>query len=186
MLDSGLSYPPPANTTLVVAPHPSVLKVPQVSLTTVVGLDNNDNIVWTGSVDERHLTSSDQRYENARKRLAETLLSGQNLWRVIRPGQLRKIKQADTIYQGDRPWVVLGGPLDYGLLAAPLNDLGDGKLRPYQCAVDAAALIFDDSKDSKIELNHVWTFPPDVRDIGHIDSSQREAIERAVRREFPV
>lgn len=186
MQASGLVYPPPGGATLVVAAHPAVLKVPNVALTTLAALDKSGDVVWVGSVDEALLTTSGGSTTGAREHLAKLLLSGPKLWRVVRPGSLRATKRADTVYHGDRPWVVLGGPCSCGLLAAPLNDRGVGNLRPYQCGVDGNALNFAGSKDSKLELNHVWAFPETVADIGDVDNSARATIEAAVRKEFPV
>ena len=186
MRDSGLAYPPPAGATLVVAVHPAGMTVPRVALTTLVAFNPALEVSWAGSVDEALLRRSNGSTPGARAALTKELLSGSQLWKVVRPGQLRSVSQADTVYQGDRPWVVLGGPCSCGLLAAPLNDRGVGGLRPYQSELNAAELNFDEAKDSKLELNHVWSFPSTVTEVGDVAQSARTTIEAAVRKEFSV
>jgi hypothetical protein len=184
MRESDLRFPPAANLRLTVAVSPFALKVPTVTLTTLVGVDEADAILWVGSVDETLLTPLAGSTDGLRERLAISLLTGEATWRVIRPGELRTQPRPDTVYQGDRPWVVLAGPLPCGLLAVPLNDRGTAPLRPYQAEVAESALRFEGSKASKLELNHLWSFPTSSVCIGDVAESARAALSAATATEF--
>ena len=190
-LDAGAAgafrYPPTGEGRIAVAVHAASLKVPHIKLTTVAEFANG-GISWVASIDEDLLAQNGEHRPDARRDVASRLLQGPQLWNVIRPGLLRHPGSdlPDTVYKGDRPWVVLGGPVDCGVIAAPLNDLGYGKLRPYQCAILAKDLAFQGSKDSKIEFNHIWAFPSATPQIGQLSLAGRGQVEYKVRQEFDL
>lgn len=154
-----LRYPPLGGGTLAVAVETAALKSKWNALTTVIMQDGND-IVWVASLDESMLDVLEGTIADTRIHLTNLVLKGDALWQVMRPGTLRLpgTFRNDTVYQGDRPWVVVGGPHRSGVLAVPLNDLGEGTRGHYQCRVGAEHLLFPGSINSKLELNHSGHF----------------------------
>jgi hypothetical protein len=179
-----LRYPPPIGGMIVVAVEVAALRSPQSSLTTVVSFRDN-TIDWVGSVDERMLNSDGAGRTDARQLLSDLLLHGDRLWQIIQPGFLRTQLVQDTVYQGKRPWIVLGNALDVGLLAAPLNDIGEGIRGHYQCELLSSVLPFPGSIDSKLELNHLWSFPSTTPPSGMLASQAHCATAAAIRGYYP-
>ena len=103
------------------------------------------------------------------------------------PGPLRTPGpiMSDTVYQGDGPWVVLGQSKDCGILAAPLNDLGAGTKGHYQCRIPGGQLLFAGAKDSKLELNHLWSLPATLAVSSGMDSAAHDHVRRAVQGYYP-
>jgi len=179
-------YPPIGNTGLVIAVETAALRSRANALTTIVEGDETD-ITWVASLDESLLSTSGSVVSNPRARVTDLLLTGETTWQVVRPGTLRLPGhfRRDTVYQGDRPWIVVGGPHRCGLLAAPLNDLGRGTRGHYQCAILARHLRFAGAIDSKLELNHLWSFPASSPVVGSVDPEVRTAIAQAIRGYYP-
>lgn len=179
-----LAFPPPDGCEVSVAVHPGALKASTNALTTVVSA-NEAEILWVGSVDEGILNPTGVVSTSHRDALARLLLGGPALWTIIQPGPLRirgKFRN-DTVYQGDRPWLVVGWGKSCGLLAMPLNDIGT-RTRHYQCPISGAALQFSGSKDSKLEMNHPWSFPESSRVIGTLEQAAHSAVATALKNEY--
>jgi hypothetical protein len=175
---------PPHSPALIIAVHPGALQAKQNRLTQVVEVDGAD-IIWTGSIDEGLLSILPSSPQKLRKLLGQNLLRGVNLWSIIRPGPLRKPGSAlnDTVYQGDRPWIVVGELASGALLAMPLNEY-DGRRAIYNHPIDAGALNIPGAKPSKLELNHLWSFPPcsavaNLSQIAHVEAAA------AIRKYYP-
>lgn len=179
-----LSYPPSARGTLVVAVHAGALKATNNPLTQVAQFDGTE-LVWAGALDENLLLPGSTTLTNARKRLGSKLMTGTAVWKVIKPGPLRPAgkQRPDTIYQGDRPWVVVAGPARFGVLAMPLNDAA-GKRGAWHHFLQASDLVFLGSKDSKLEMNHLWSFPGHMSSIGEVATSARAGASAVIRRYY--
>jgi len=183
----GLAYPPDrSDGAFTVAVNPFAMKVPHVALTTVVQRGGSGSLLWVASLDESLIDAVGETSAGARAALAACLLSGADLWTVVQPGELRIAGPpiADTVYQGDRPWVVIGEAGSAGVLAVPLNDAGGGDIRQYQHLLRASDLVFPGSKDSRVELNHVWSFPRGLPLLGSVDSSAVSGLADAIKKEF--
>jgi hypothetical protein len=185
-VDLPLRFRPAGGGRLVVAVETGALKAPENNLTTVVEVTGL-RIAWVGSIDESMVDATDERHENARQELSRLVLQGNATWTIVSPGMLRYpgTGEMDTVYQGDRPWVMIGGPHECGLLAVPLNDLGKGAHPYYQCAVQRADLQLPSAKDSKLELGHVWSFPKEMERVGEVLPDARTAITAALKRYYP-
>ena len=180
-----IKYAPPLGT-YVIAVEQSALRSPRNALTTVVAMEN-EAILWAGSVDEGMLAPQGKATVAARESLTALLLTGPRLWQVIRPGSLRTQGPAiqDTLYQGDRPWLVVGELANQALLAVALNDIGPGTRGHYQHEVRQADLEFPGSKHSKVELNHIWSFPSALPGIGQLSVAARPAAQAALLGYYP-
>lgn len=179
---------PPSGVDLVVAVEDASLKSAS-RLTTVVEIDGG-NIKWCGSIDEAGLAQQSTKYSgDARDLLTQRLFQGRRLWDVIQPGLLRQSASTtiDTVYQGNRPWIVVGELTNGNLLAVPLNDLGSGVRRHYQSFVDKKHLQLNGmtAKDSKAELNHLWSFPKTTQKMGTVDQAAHACLEQGLRGYYP-
>jgi hypothetical protein len=146
-------------------------------------------VAWVGAIDESMVVRNDQTQPSSRQEVSRLVLLGDHVWRVVRPGRLRHpgTEEDDTVYQGDRPWVVIGGPHECGVLAIPLNALGQGAHHHYQCEVKREDLDTPDAKDSKLELGHLWSFPSgQVDHVGNVRLGARERITAKLRSYYPV
>jgi hypothetical protein len=154
-----LRFRPAGDDALVVCVHPGALKAPHNRLSLVLGTGSSA-VSWVGAVDETMLEAVGEIKTDPRVLVRDRLLEGGRLWEVVRPGLLTAASVAPplgTIYDGDRPWVVLGELENGRVLAAPLND-ASGNPKWWAPQVAATALEFVGSKDSQIELAHLWSF----------------------------
>ena len=182
-----LQYPPPQEVQLVVAIEDAALKAPSSPLTTIIGVIKGQ-IDWVGSVDESMVTIEEGEHAKARNNLAKILMRpNSRCFEIIRLGQLRKngLVVKDTIYQKDRPCVVIGETNNGSLLAVPLNDAGGGVQGHYQHAIFAADLDFLDSKDSIVELAHIWSFPATLTPVGRVQANAHLQLKSAVKKYYP-
>ncbi len=183
-----LSFPPPT-TELIVSVEDAALKSPSNGLTTVVSGASEAGITWVGSVDEVMLATTGKAVSGAgaRAALSGRMLVGSRLYEVVRPGTLRSARDTtrDTVYQGDRPWVVIGELESGDIVAVPLNDLGSGVKGHYQCEILRGDLSFGGAKDSKAELNHVWSFPAGTPKVGVVETAAHAPLRAAVQDYFP-
>lgn len=158
---AALRFPPPSGAALFVAVHADALKATANQLTQILAIEQHQ-AVWTGAVDERMLEVGADQRPDARTLLAHGLFRGDRLWSVVRPGRLTRPPDQGplfTVYHGTRPWVVVGELAHDRLLAMPLND-ARGNPKWYAPVIPQAQLTFvGNSKDSQLELAHLWCFP---------------------------
>ncbi len=104
------------------------------------------------------------------------------LWAIIKPGLLTQPhaeRPLYTVYDGDRPWVVVGQTASGAPIAIPLND-ARGSRKWYAPTLEANKLLFAGSKDSKVELNHLWSFEGSSSVVGEVAAAGREKLSVAV------
>ncbi|HSG49330.1 MAG TPA: hypothetical protein VLA43_16025, partial [Longimicrobiales bacterium] len=117
-----LSFPPPEGATLLVAVHEASLRAPSPH-SQLMGVRRGD-LVWVGALSEHLLSVISQEGGDPRQLLGEAVGTGLRLWDLIWPGELVVDPQRGplgTVYQGERPWLVIGSAPEGDLLAAPLN-----------------------------------------------------------------
>ena len=138
-----LRFPPSSADRLLIAVHPAALKAPSNRLT-LAALIADDDLCWVGAVDEVMLVPNDQHSRDPRPVLRRHLLRGPMLWDVIRPGLLAQPdaeRPLYTVYDGDRPWVVIGQSFSGAPIAVPLND-ARGKSKWWAPTLEAYELRF--------------------------------------------
>lgn len=178
-----LRFPPPAGAALCVAVHPAALNVGGQNRLTLVTGRVADRVAWVGALDESLLcTAPGAGLPGARTLLGRQLLRGGHLWEVIRPGLLTTAAARRpylTIYDGDRPWVVVGELAGGDLLAAPLND-ARGNPKWWAPQVAAEDLALPGAKPSQIELAHLWSFRDSPPAAGKVLPRAHAPLARAV------
>ncbi|MBK8497983.1 MAG: hypothetical protein IPL52_03995 [Flavobacteriales bacterium] len=183
-LYGGLVHPPPRSAELFIGVHNAALRAPRDKATVVAGFLNNQ-FCWLGGVGEDHLLLVPGERLNARASIFPHLMAGSSLWSLIQPGELIKAgtPPLGAVYRGSRPWLVLGDLQDQ-VLAAPLND-ASGNPKWYTPIIERKHVRFHGStKDSQVELPHLWSLPKTFVPIGDIAESVRDGIESEVRRYF--
>jgi len=180
-----LVFPPPEGAVLLVAVHEAGLLSPGSPHTQLLGFADGE-LVWAGATSERLLEVRSEGGGDPRILLGEAVGSGPRLWDVIRPGELVRDPEAGalaTTYQGERPWVVVGSTAEEDLLAAPLNDAGNPKWYTPLLA-RAEVLMPGSSKDSQLELAHLWSFPRSEGAVGVVAPQARDRILANLRSYF--
>ena len=177
-----LRFPPSDDESLIVCVHPSALKASENRLSLVLGVASG-TVSWVGAVDEAMLEEAGTIEGNPRVLVRDRLLKGGRLWDIVRPGLLTTpsvMPPLGTVYDGDRPWVVLGELANGKVLAAPLND-ARGNPKWWAPQVAASALEFAGSKESQIELAHLWSLEIDaVPRTGEVARSVRGSLAEQV------
>ena len=186
---AALRFPPPLGAALFVAVHSGALKAASNHLTQILAVVEQQP-VWTGALDERMLEMGAERMPGARRLLATALLRGEQLWSVVRPGNLTGAHVNGplfTIYHGMRPWVVVGELPRGELLAMPLND-AHGNPKWFAPVIPQADLSFaGNSKDAQLELAHLWCFPrAAARHAGTVLEAAIPDVRAAVERYFAL
>jgi hypothetical protein len=180
-----LTYAPPT-VELVIAVHAAALRAPAHGLTLAVTLDG-DEIDWVGAIDERMVARVAGSDPDVRVQLAASLLYGEDLWRLAWPGELindPRRRPHHTVYNGRRPWVVLGELPVGDLLIAPLNSDTHGA-KWFTPVIARADIRFGGStSDAILELAHLWSVPPEVKLDGCIAEGAERPVEDAVMRYF--
>ncbi|MBL0127734.1 MAG: hypothetical protein IPP83_09785 [Flavobacteriales bacterium] len=176
----GLCFPCGASADLFVAVHPGALKAPQATLTVVVERVGNE-IVWVGALDESMLDERQAAtWPAARQALCDRITLGAHLWVIHYPGALLKSGvQGGMVYQGKRPWLVIGELSNGVPLAVPLNStkaLVTNK--PYNIFLDKTWYVIRPSDtdmrrlpsdtNSTAELPHIWSLPTGLPDCGEV------------------
>lgn len=164
-----LRYPPP-EPEVVIAVHEGALGAPGNRLTLAVCLDADDAPTWVGAIDERMVLGGLGQTTPPRPAIARCLLAGHRCWSVVWPGELTADGVPSpylTLYDGDRPWVVLGELPSGPLLAAPLND-ARGNPKWYAPRIDAAELEGAGAKDGQLEMAHLWSLPEHLPAVGRV------------------
>jgi hypothetical protein len=87
------------------------------------------------------------------------------------------------VYDGDRPWVVVGQSSSGAPIAVPLND-ARGKSKWWAPTLEANELLFAGSKNSKVELNHLWSFDDCSSVVGDVATSGRQKLSAAIESYF--
>ena len=179
-----LRFQPPDGA-LVIVVHPAALRARWDAHTQVAQVLDG-SLTWLGALGEALLVTLDDAPPDpdARATCARSMLRGERLWQVVRPGALLVPDapyEPSSVYAGSdrRPWVVVG-ETDLGdPIAAPLNEASNPKW--WTPIVPRAALAFPGSvKDAQLELAHLWSLPTDVATLGEVTALARGAIERAV------
>lgn len=179
-----LRFAPPTDD-LFVAVHRDALKSPASVHTQVVGLEDS-LVTWTAGLGEDLIQVRDApAFPGARPALFECLLTGDRLWEIILPGGLLRFGVSgplSTIYQFERPWLVIGEAAGNQAIAVPLNDATNPKW--YAPLVRAADLGLSGTKDAQLELAHAWTVRPSASNIGRLPLPVQETLGGAIRRYY--
>ena len=178
-----LAFPPPSEAELAIAVHTGALKATSSTLTQLVAIEATE-VVWTGAVDEQMVRPGTGEVQGARMLLWGRLVLGSRLWEVVRPGLMTNhdvSRPLLTVYDGDRPWVILGELRSGALVAAPLND-ARGNPKWWTPLVEADQLAFPGSKRSQVELAHLWSLPATLPKFGSVQAGGRQTIEQAIQR----
>ena len=180
-----LSYPPPDGSHLLVAVHEAALRAPGSQHTQVIGLHRGD-LTWAGALGEHLLTVKSEGGGDPRQLMGDAMGVGPRMWEVIWPMGLvvdATRGPLSTVYQGERPWVVIGMVAGGDLLAAPLNEATNPKrFTPVLAREDVS--MPGSSKESQLELAHVWSFPRSVGTVGSVAPTARDRLLEALRRYF--
>ena len=180
-----LTVPPPEGAVLLVAVHEDALQAPRSLHTQLIGLRHGD-LVWAGALGERLLTVVSDGGGDPRQLLGEAMGAGPRLWDVVWPGELVADPHRgplSTTYQGERPWVVIGVVTGGDLLAAPLNDAANPKRFTPLLAREEVRMP-GSSKESQLELAHVWSFPSFLGAVGSVAPEARGRVLAALRSYF--
>lgn len=180
-----LNFPPPKGSVLVVAVHEGALLAPGSPHTQLIGLRHGD-VIWAGGVGEHLLRVESQGGGDPRQLLGDAMGAGPRLWDVVWPPELvtdSRRGPLSTVYQGERPWVVIGLVSGGDLLAAPLNEAANQKrFTPILAQEDV--LMPGSSKESQLELAHVWSLPQSLGAVGSVAPEARGRILEALRSYF--
>jgi hypothetical protein len=180
-----LSFPPPEGSVLLVAVHDAALRAPGSPHTQLVGLRYGD-LTWAGALGEHLLTVQSEGGGDPRQLLGEAVGTGPRLWDLVWPGELLADPQRgplSTVYQGERPWVVIGVVTGGDLLAAPLNDAANPKWFTPLLTREEVRMP-GSSKESQLELAHVWSFPESLGTVGAVAPEARARVLAALRSYF--
>ena len=180
-----LRFPPPAGAVLLVGVHDAALKAPESPHTQLLGFQAGD-LAWAGALSETVLDVESEDGGDPRQLLGELVGTGPRLWDVLWPGELlagREARSFSTVYQGERPWVVLGQVSTGDLLAAPLNEAGNPKWYTPLLGREEV-LMPGSSKDAQLELAHLWSLPASLPSLGSVAAAARPRILEALRTYF--
>jgi hypothetical protein len=180
-----LGFPPPEGSVLLVAVHDAALRAPGSPHTQLIGLRQGD-LAWAGALSEHLLTVASEGGGDPRQLLGDAVGIGPRLWDLVWPGELLRDAERgplSTVYQGERPWVVIGVAAGGDLLAAPLNDAGNPKWFTPLLARDEVRMP-GTSKESQLELAHVWSLPGSLAAVGSVAPEARTRVLGALRSYF--
>lgn len=176
-----LRFPPP-EAEVVIAVHAGALNAPENRLTLAAAVEEAGEMAWVGALDERMVLGSLGRTGSPRPRIAGGLFRGDRCWELVRPGPLLRPEVPAphlTLYDGDRPWVVLGRLTPGPLLAAPLND-ARGNPKWYAPRIAREDLEGEGAKDAQLEMAHLWSLPEDLPGLGAVGGRARPGLQKAV------
>ena len=176
-----LRFAPPT-AEVVIAAHPGALRAPDNRLTLAAWVDDAGSPAWVGAIDERMVLGSVGRTASPRPRIARCLFQGGRVWSLVWPGPLLGLVVPApylTLYDGDRPWIILGELPTGALLAAPLND-ARGNPKWYAPRIDRAALEGAGAKDAQLEMAHLWALPAGLPAVGAVAERARSNVRERV------
>jgi hypothetical protein len=153
--------------------------------TQLIGVGGGD-LAWAGALSEHLVIVEAEGGPDPRQLLGDAMGVGPRLWDLIWPGELVTVSRGGglgTVYQGERPWLVIGTISDGDLLAAPLNEAGNPKWFTPVLARDEIQMP-GSSKDAQLELAHLWSFPRSLGAVGSLAPGARTRILEAVRGYF--
>lgn len=180
-----LRFPPPDESNLLIGVHRAAMKAP-CNLLTLVASIRDDSLLWIGALDERMLIPTTGHAADPRPVIRSRLLVGAVLWRVVRPGLLvTGVTQRPlyTVYDGDRPWIIIGETSMGSSIAVPLNDPRGGS-KWWTPTVGRADLRFAGAKASNVELAHPWTLGDESEVVGDVAAGARATITDAITRYY--
>jgi hypothetical protein len=170
---------------LLVAVHEAALQAPQSPHTQLVGFVAGE-LAWAGALSETFLEVRSDVGGDPRQLLGEAIGTGPRLWDVVRPGELVLDPARGpmaTMYEGERPWVVIGAIPSGDLLAAPLNEAGNPKWYTPLLAQEEVDMP-GSCKDAQLELAHLWSLPASQATVGTVAHSARERILESLKSYF--
>ena len=181
-----LRHPPPAGAELRVSVHPASLRAGRNPHTQLAGLAGG-KVVWLGALGEDLLREERDRPDaTVRRKVQGCMLSGPRLWEIVRPGELLHAgvrAPLSTVYDGARPWLVIGETPAGDPIAVPLNSASNPKW--YTPVVPRLAMTFPgNDRDSQVELPHAWTLPASVPTAGRVSPRAAADLEDNVRQYF--
>lgn len=179
-----LRFPPPREAELFIAVYRDALKALGSQLAWVVGVVGAD-LVWTGSADEAMLGQVPGSNRALRSELGKRLLTGSDLWTVVRPCELSTTAGPHlTVYHGDRPWITVGELRNGAFLAMPLND-ARGNPKSSAPVVEQVDLQFPGSKRSQVGMAHLWSIPrSSTQTVGDVAPAPRVSLGKVIQRYF--
>ncbi|MFP4624789.1 MAG: hypothetical protein ACLFRX_11460 [Gemmatimonadota bacterium] len=176
-----LRFPPPTGE-VVVAVHEGALKAPQNRLTLAAWLDDAGQVGWVGAIDERMVVGQLGRTASPRPAIARRLFRGRRDWSLVWPGHLVRPGVPTplyTLYDDDRPWLVVGELASGAPLAAPLND-ARGNPKWYAPRIGREELEGAGAKDGQLEMAHLWSLPEGLPAVGGVAEAARPALRETV------
>ncbi len=178
---AGLNYLPLEDAELFIAVHKAALRAKNDRATAVFGF-RDDQIVWVAGFDERLLDVRHTiSFNRPRSAIQQHMLKGRYCWSLIRPMALIKPGHHNmgAVYQGTRPWLVLG-ELPHAVLAAPLNDASTNP-KWYSPFIAQRHVRFPgSSKNSQVELPHLWSLPMEFEVLGDVADAVRPGLSKEV------
>ncbi len=180
-----LTFPPPGDSVVLIGVHDAGLLARQSLHTQLLGFSEGD-LSWAGALSEALLEVRSEGGGDPRMLLGEAIGAGPRLWDVIWPGELVVDPERGplaTTYQGERPWVVIGGISNGDLLAAPLNEAGNPKW--YTPLIHREEVLMSgSSKNAQLELAHLWSFPSSLSAVGTVAASAQERVLEDLRKYY--
>ncbi len=178
-----LNFPPPQEAVLLVAVHEAALRAPGSPHTQLVGLLHGD-LGWAGALSEHLLAVASEGGGDPRQLLGEAVGVGPRLWDLVWPTELVVERgPLATTYRGERPWVVIGAVAGGDLLAVPLNEASNPKWFTPALTREEVRMP-GSSKDSQMELAHVWSLPQSLGAVGCVVPEARDRVLAALRSYF--
>jgi len=177
-----LTFPPPEGAVLLVGVPDAALKAPQSPHTQLLGFESGE-LVWAGALGESLVDVEAADAGDPRQLLGEAVGTGPRLWEVVWPGELSSGTDArffSTVYQGERPWVVIGQTSAGDLLATPLNEAGNPKWYT-PLLTREEVLMPGSSKDAQLELAHLWSFPGSLPAVGSVSTAAHSRLLEALK-----
>jgi hypothetical protein len=177
-----LNFPPPEVAALIVGVHDAALKAPESPHTQLLGFQSGE-LVWAGALSEVLLDLVSEEGGDPRQLLGEAIGTGARLWDIVWPGELMsggERRLLSTMYQGERPWVVIGETTSGDLLAAPLNEAGNPKWYTPLLAREEV-IMHGSSKDAQLELAHLWSLPASLARVGTVSEVGQARVMEALK-----
>jgi len=123
---------------------------------------------------------SEPNWMQARQALCDRIGIGANLWEIRYPGPLLKPgTPSGMVYQGSRPWLIIGELANGAALAVPLNSTtATVTNKAYNMFLDKSwylvtpsgtdPRILPSDTNSTAELPHIWSLPDGLQNCGNV------------------